>query len=104
MEPFKNIDIKKEITMMGKFTIAIVIGFVGILGWLDARFILAAHADDFVKKDKIISIERIIQFQEFNYVSDRIEEEESKEIAKQNRSRLDSYYKQKVELKKTLGL
>ena len=89
---------------VGKFVAGIVAGVIAILAWMDGRFITRLEAEEFAKKAKVEVIQRMVIFQEFNYVTDKIEKEEKKPLSEQNKPKIQMLYKQKAEIKKSLGM
>lgn len=83
---------------------AIVVGVIATMAWFDGRFLTTADAKDFVKATRVEGIERLVKFQEFNYIIDKIEKEESAPPEKRKPAKIKSLYMQKHELKKELGL
>ena len=98
MEMLKDV---KAIDLL-KGVIAIVIAVVATTAWMDGRFISVANAKDYVKKEKVDALQRMITYQQLNMVDRDIEDEKKK--PKIDNEKLHILYQQKSELKKELGV
>jgi hypothetical protein len=87
-----------------KGAVVIITSVVATLAWMDGHFITVAEAKDFVKKEKVDSLQRMITFQQLSLVDRDIQEEKEKENSKIDKEKLHMLYIQKEELKKQLGV
>jgi len=87
-----------------KFIITIVVAVVSTMAWMDTRFITTLEAKDFVKKERVDKLQRIITYQQLQMVWKDIEKEESKKIQERNKNKLNIYYNEEERLKQELQI
>ncbi len=87
-----------------KGIVVVVVAVIATTAWMDGRFISVANAKDYVKKEKVDALQRMITYQQLSLVDRDIQLEKGKLRDIQDKERLHILYKQKDELKKELGV
>lgn len=99
LEDFKKVNAADLL----KGVVAVTVAVVATLAWMDGRFLTRAEAqENFVKKEKVDKLQRIITYQQLSLVERDIEDEKSSE--RPDHDKLLILYRQKEELKKSLGV
>ncbi len=92
------------LTDLLKGVVAVVVAVVATTAWMDGRFISVANAKDYVKKEKVDALQRMITYQQLSLVDRDIKSEKQKFPNIQDKEKLHILYQQKTELKKELGV
>ena len=99
LEDFKKVSAADLV----KGIVAVTVAVVATLAWMDGRFLTRAEAkDNFVKKEKVDKLQRIITYQQLSLVERDIEDE--KKRSNPDHDKLRILYQQKEELKRSLGV
>ena len=87
-----------------KGTVAVVVAFVAVSAWMEGRFITSAMAKDYVKREKVDQLQRMITYQQLSMVGRDIIDEKKKPMPERDKEKLHILYQQESELKKDLGV